>query len=124
MNDEHKKEGVSVKELEGYAKKHRLEVFFCLLFIIASLFTLIFWGATLSIFFAGAGGVVSVLMPQKIETLARKVMTTIFRQEKATVLIVGIAILIAAMFLAPLIFLLVGLHAGKSMIRIAKESSH
>ena len=41
MDEEKKKEGVSVKELEGYAKKNRFEIFFCILFVLSSLLTLV-----------------------------------------------------------------------------------
>ena len=116
-------EGMSVKEIEGYAKKHRHEVFFCLLFVLASLFTLIFWGPTISVFLAGIGGIISVLMPNKIEAFVRKMASGVFSKEGTTQLIIGIVALIVAIFLAPIIFLIMGLHAGKSMITIAKESS-
>lgn len=121
--EEKKKEGVSVKELEGYAKKHRFEIFFCLLFILASLFTLVFWGPTLSIFLAGIGGIVSVFMANQIEGLQKKMATALFTKEGTTQLIVGIAALIVAIFLAPIIFLAIGLHAGKSMLHLARDSS-
>ncbi len=122
MDEEKKKEGVSVKELENYAKKHRFEIFFCILFILASLFTLIFWGPTISIFLAGIGGIISVLLPEKIEHLSRKFSAMAFKQQGTTQLIIGIVALIVAIFLAPIIFLLMGLHAGKSMMNLSKES--
>lgn len=121
--DEKKKDGVSVKELEGYAKKHRFEIFFCILFILASLFTLVFWGPTLSIFLAGIGGIISVFMPSQIEAFSRKMAHTVFSKEATMQLIIAIVALIVAIFLAPIIFLLVGLHAGKSMLHMARESS-
>ena len=124
MDEEKKKEGVSVKELEGYAKKHRFELFFCILFVLASLFTLIFWGPTISIFLAGIGGIISVFFPHKVEDIAHKMAGKLFSKEGTTQLIIGIAAFILAMFVAPLIFLLMGLHAGKSMLKLAKESSH
>ena len=124
MDEEKKKEGVSVKEIEGYAKKHRFEIFFCLLFILASLFTLVFWGPTLSIFLAGIGGIVGVLLPNKIEELTKKLDTSLLSKEGTTQLIIGIVALIIAIFIAPVIFLLTGLYAGQSMVTLAKESSH
>jgi uncharacterized membrane protein len=123
MDEEKKKEGVTVKELEGYAKKNRFEIFFCILFVLASLFTLVFWGATLSIFLVGIGGIVSVFLPQQIDQLSEKMAKMVFAKEGTTQLIIGIVALVVAIFLAPLIFLLVGLHAGKGMLRLAKESS-
>lgn len=123
MNEEKKKEGLSVKELEGYAKKNQFELFFCLLFILATLFTLVFWGTTISIFAAGIGGIISVLLPNKIEELSQKMGSLVLKKEGTTQLIIGIIALIVAIFVAPLIFLLLGLHAGKSMVQLAKKSS-
>ena len=123
MDEEKKKEGVSVKELEGYAKKHRFEIFFCLLFILASLFTLVFWGPVFSIFFAGIGGIITVFMPDKIDQLQHKMAGKLFAKEGATQLIIGIVVLIVAIFLAPLIFFVIGAHARKSMIHLARDAS-
>lgn len=122
--EEKKKEGVSVKELESYAKKHRFEIFFCILFILASLFSLVLWGAPLSVFLAGIGGIVSVFMPTPIEKFAKKMASMVLGKEGTTQLLAGIVALVVAIFLAPLIFLIMGLHAGKSMLRLAQESSH
>lgn len=122
-SEDKKKEGVSVRELESYAKKHRFEIFFCILFILASLFTLVFWGPTLSIFLCGIGGIVSVFMPSQIEAFSKKMSQMVFSKEATTQLIVAIVALVVGIFLAPLIFLLFGLHAGKSMLHLARDSS-
>ncbi len=123
MDEEKKKEGISVKELEGYAKKNRFEIFFCILFVLASLFTLVFWGPTISIFTTGIGGIISVFMPNKIDQFAHKMAAAVFSKAGMTQLIIGIVALIVAIFLAPLIFFLFGLHAGRSLVQLAKESS-
>lgn len=123
MDEEKKKEGVSVKELEGYARRHRFEIFFCVLFVLASLFTLIFWGPTLSIFLISIGAIIAIFMPNKIDQFANKMASTVLSKEKSTVLIVGILALIVAIFLAPIIFLWVGLHAGRTIIHTAKDAS-
>lgn len=123
MDEEKKKEGVTVKEIEGYAKRHRFEIFFCILFVLASLFTLVFWGPTLSIFLAGIGAILSVFLPGKVDHFARMMATKVLQKEATTQLIVGIVALIVAIFLAPLVFLWLGLHGGNSVIRLAKESA-
>lgn len=124
MNDEHKKEGVSVKELQNFAMRNRYEVFYCLLFILACLFTLVFWGPVISIFFAGIGGVIGILLPARVELFSKKMFAHVFKQEKTTQLIFGIIGFILAIFLPPLIFLLIGLHGGKSMGHQSKEMHH
>lgn len=119
--DEKKKEGISVKELEGYAKKHRYEFFFLLLFILASLFSMIFWGSSLSVFLAAIGAIVGVFLPHQVEHFTKKFSVFVGKQEKTTQLIIAILWLIVAIFLAPIIFLKLGLHGGKSMIMHCRE---
>ncbi len=124
MDEEKKKEGVSVKELEGYARRHRFEIFFCILFVLASLFTLIFWGPTLSIFLASIGAIIAIFIPNQIDQLADKMAHMVLTKEKSTVLVIGIVALIAAIFVAPIIFLWVGLQAGRTIIHTAKNASN
>lgn len=124
MDEQKKKEGVSVKELEGYAKKNRFEIFFILLFVFASLFTLVFWGAMISIFTTGIGGIIAIFIPNKIDHFAHKMAMALASKEGATQLIIGIAALIIAIFLAPVAFFFFGLHAGKSMVMNAKGAMH
>ena len=123
MDEEKKKEGVTVKEIEGYAKRHRFEIFFCILFILASLFTLIFWGPTLSIFLTGIGAIISIFIPGKVDQIARKMANMVLTKEGTTQIIIGIVALIIAIFLAPIVFLWLGLHAGRSIIQLAKEAA-
>jgi len=123
MNDQNKKEGVSVKELEGFAKKYRYEVFFCALFVLATIFSLVFWGARISIFLTGIGAIVGALLAEQIHTFAQKMAATIFTKEMAFQLIVGLLALVVAIFIAPLVFLIVGLHGGKSMMRRARKAA-
>jgi len=122
MDEEKKKEGVSVKEIEGYAKRHRFEIFFCILFILSSLFTLIFWGPTLSIFLTGIGAIVAIFIPGKIDQIAHKMSHMVLSKEATTQLIFGICALIVGIFLAPIVFLWLGLHAGRSIILLMRES--
>ena len=123
MDEEKKKEGMSVKEIEGYAKKNRFELFFCLLIVVASLFTFVFWGPVLSVFCLGAGGVVSTLMHSKVEPFAKKMAGTLLNKQGTTQMILGIVALIVAIFVAPVVFFLIGVHAGKSMVHLARDSS-
>lgn len=113
--DEKKKEGMSVRELEGYAKKHRFEIFFCLLFVFASLFTLVFWGSVISIFLAGLGAIIGSLFPAKTEMMSHKVLQFFVNEKGTTQYIIMGAALLIAIFLAPIVFLLLGLHGGKDL---------
>ncbi len=109
------KEGVSVKEIEAFARKHRFEVFFCLAFIFACFFSFVFFGPGWSIFLAGIGGILGVIMPARIELLTKKISQFIFKQEKTTQIVLGVVGLVVSIILPPIIFLLLGLHGGKSM---------
>ncbi len=109
------KEGVSVKEIEAFAKKHRFEVFFCLAFIFACFFSFVFFGPGWSVFLAGIGGILGVIMPARIELLTKKISHFIFKQEKTTQIVLGVVGLVISIILPPIIFLLLGLHGGKSM---------
>lgn len=120
--EENPKEGMSVREIEGYAKKYRFEIFFCLLYIFASLFTLIFWGAVISIFLTGLGGIVGALFPNKVTVYSKKSIVFIYKHDKTTQVIIGIAILAVAIFAAPLIFLLTGLQGGRGLASYSNET--
>lgn len=117
MNDKIKKEGVTVKEIESYAKNYKYEIFLCVLFLFATLFSLAFWGASLSIFFAGIGAIVGTLLAEKIQVFNDKMSDKINSKEAAFQMILGLLGLIVAIFLAPVIFLMLGVHGGKNMMR-------
>lgn len=121
MEQNEKKDGMSVRQIEGYAKKHRFEIFFCLLYIFASLFTLIFWGATISVFLTGLGGILGALFPDKVSMSSKKVTSFISKHDKTTQVIIGIAVLAVAIFAAPLIFLLTGLQGGRGLVADSNE---
>jgi uncharacterized membrane protein YjjP (DUF1212 family) len=119
MNQDNK-EGVSVKEIEAFAKKHRFEVFFCLAFILACFFSFL-WGPWWSVIFATIGGIVGVLLSSKLPPLSKSVFSFIFKQEPTVQLVLGIVGLILAIFLPPLYFLLLGLHGGKDLQQWAND---
>jgi len=115
------KEGVSVKEIEEFTKKHRCEVFFCLAFILACFFTFVMWGPGWSVVATATGGVIGVLLSHKVAHFSKMILQFIFKQEQTTQLVLGIIFLILAIFIPPLYFLLLGLHGGKDMQHRALE---
>lgn len=119
-----KKDGMSVKEVEDFAKKHKFEVFFCLLFILACIFSFFsFFKAGWSIVLTTVGGVLSVLIPTKIDTFLKKIMQFLLKQDTTLQLILGVVCLIIAIFLPLVIFLLMGLFGGRYMMQQAMNSS-
>lgn len=115
MNEGKSKEGISIKEIETYTKKHRFEVFFGLIFILASLFTFAMWGAGWSIICAAVGAVIGIFLPGKVEHFSKLTFQFIFRHERGTQLVLAIVALILTIFISPLYFLILGLHGGKSL---------
>jgi hypothetical protein len=121
MDKNQPKEGVSVREIEEFTKKHRFEVFFCLAFILACLFTFAMWGPGWSVVGATVGAVLGILLETKVGNASKAIFTFIFRQERTTQLVLGIVFLVLAIFIPPLYFLLLGIHGGKDLHRVAVE---
>lgn len=120
MDDPNKK-GVSVKEIENFTKKYRLEVFFCLSLILACFFSWAFFGTGLSVIFAMIGGLIGVLLSSKIEFMLKKMWHFIFKQEQATQVVLGVVMLVISIFVPPAIFFLLGIGGGKSLYHQALE---
>lgn len=116
------KEGVSVQELENFGKKYTTEIFLVLYFVLAALLAKFFFGPMWSIFLAGIGGILGVLLPMKVEKAIRGVFQFVNKQEKITRLILGIVGLIVAFFLPPLIFFFIGLIGGSGTYKAAAET--
>lgn len=118
-----KKEGVTVKELENFGKRYSFQIFFCLAFILASFFSFVFWGAAWSVYLAGLGGVVAIWIPAHVNRIIQSTFRFCYKQEKVTRIIIGCAGIIVSIFLAPLIFLSIGLMAGKCAHRHESNGS-
>jgi len=115
MDGNKQKDGLSVKEMEAFARKHRLEVFFCLAFILACFFTFVMWGAAWSIVAATVGGIIGVFAGEKIGALSTGIYNFVFKHEQTTQIVLAVVGLVLAIFIPPLYFLLIGLHGGKDM---------
>ena len=121
MSENKLKDGVSIKEIEAFTKKHRFEVILCAAFILACLFSFVMWGTGKSIIAATLGSVGGILLSARVEAYSKKAFHFIFNQEKTTQLVLGGVFLVLAIFLPPLYFLLLGLHGGKSIHHMALE---
>ncbi len=119
-----KKEGVSVKEIEEFAKKHKFEVFFCLLFLVACVFGLIrIFSPSWNIFFGMAGAAAGVVFPARVEHILKKVFHFAFKQDKTILMVLGaVSLLIAGVF-PFVIFLLVGASGGVAIHRMSSQST-
>ncbi len=123
MHDGEKKDGVTVKEIENFGKSHRFQIFFCVAFILASFFSFVFFGAAWSIYLAGLGAVVGVWLPKQIGKLIHSVFHFCLKQERVTRYVIAGVGLIVSVFLPLLIFLCIGLIAGRS-IHMHTNDSH
>lgn len=118
-----KKEGVSVKEIEEFAKKHRFEVFFCLMFLLACIFgTFGMFRPGLSILLGMVGAVLGVIMPMKMEQMLRSAFHFVFKQEKVMLIVLGIVALLISIILPFIIFLVVGVAGGRAMHQMTTDS--
>ena len=118
------KKGVSVKEIEEFTKKHRYEVFFCVLFLLTAIFGIAgHFGPSWNIFFAMAGAILGVIFPNKVEAVVSMVFRFIFKQDKTIQMVLGGVALILAIFVSFIVFLFVGLIGGRTMHIMAGDSS-
>ena len=112
------KEGVSVKEIEGFAKKHRFALFFCLALLLSCLFNFVFFVGW-SMVFGAAGGILGALFPQKIQKIFQGASCFFRKQEDLTQLVLTIVCLVLAIFLPILTFLTLGAAGGKYLQGLA-----
>jgi len=118
------KKGMSVKEIEEFTKKHSYEVFFCALFVLACIFSLVgHFGGGWSILFAMGGAVLGTVLPTKTDSFVKMVFKFIFKQEKTIQIVLGAVSLILAIFVPFIIFLIVGLTGGRMMNIMAVDST-
>ena len=122
--DEEKKDGVSVQQIENFGKRFHIEIFFTIIFILASFFSMVLYSHGWSIFGLGVGGVVGVWIPKHIGKIAHATFGFCHRQQKVTVIVIAVVGVILSIFLPPLIFICAGLMAGRSFHRHAHEAGH
>ncbi len=116
------KEGVSVQEIENFGKKHLLVITLIVYFLLATLLTFLFFGATWSIFLAGIGAIIGILFPKKINKSAQGAFQSIYKQEKTTKTVIAVIGAAVSFFLPPLIFFLLGLMGGMSIFGSASST--
>jgi hypothetical protein len=110
------KEGVSVQEVEDFARKHTAEVFTVLAILIGTVSSTydFFTSAGLSILFLAIGIGLGIFFPSPIDRGLKQYYGFSVKQEKLTQLILGIVSIVVAIFVPFVIFGVVGLLAGTS----------
>jgi hypothetical protein len=113
MDENKRKEGVSVKEIEAFARQHKAEVFFCLVFLLAMVFShFSFFRPGWSLFGAGAGAILGTIFPAKVDGLLKGVLQFIFKQESTLQIVLGVGGCLLAIFLPLVIFFALGCAGG------------
>ncbi len=121
------KEGVSVQEIESFARKYTTEVFIILSIIIAvfsSIFDIFAGGPISSLFFIGLGAILTIAIPDKIEPFHKKVVTMLCKEEKTMQILIGVLRIIIALFIPFVIFAELGLLSGFAYHHHNKMQSH
>ncbi|MDE3045050.1 MAG: hypothetical protein KGJ02_00170 [Verrucomicrobiota bacterium] len=110
------KEGVSVEQIEHFARKHTTEVFTVLAVIIGAVSSIFnfFTGPALTIIFLAVGALLGVFFPSPVEKGLKHLYGFRHKQEKTTQLVLGAIEMVVAIFIPFLLFGLMGLLAGTS----------
>lgn len=121
MDGDKTKQGISVKEIHAFTMKYPVQIFFCIVFILACIFAIVFWGLYWSLILATIGGVLGVLFVEHVKKLGNSMFSFVFKQEATVQIVLAVVAIILAIFVPPLIFLFLGLHGGKDMQDRAME---
>lgn len=108
------KDGVSVEELETFARKYTTEVFLILAIIIAAISSIFnfFTEPGWSLSFTGIGAILSIAFPEPVVKIQKKIFALISKQEKAIQITIGVIRLIIALFIPFILFAEIGFLAG------------
>jgi hypothetical protein len=110
------KEGVSVQELEDFARKYSTEVFTVLALVIGAISSMFnfFTGPSWTILFITVGAICGILCPNPVERGLRQLYEFTYKQEKTTQFILGAVKIVIAIFIPFVLFGIIGLLAGTS----------
>lgn len=110
------KSGISVQEMEDFARKYAIEVFSVLAIIIATFSSIynFFTGPGLTILFTALGCILGIFFPVPTERGLKQLYGFIAKQEKMTQIVFGAVKIIVAIFIPFILFGILGLLAGTS----------
>lgn len=110
------KEGVSVQEVEDFARKYATEVFSVLAIVIGSISSMydFFIGPKMTIAFLAIGVILGVFFPAPVERGLKQFYNFSYKQEKTTQMVLGIAKVVVGLFIPFILFGFIGLLAGTS----------
>lgn len=110
------KEGVTVREIEEFARKHTTEVFTVLALIIGAISSSwgFFTGPKLTILFVALGAILGIFFPVPTEKGLKQLYGFTYKQEKTTQLVLGIVKIVVGLFIPFILFGIFGLLSGTS----------
>lgn len=110
------KEGVSVQEVEDFARKYTTEVFTVLAIIIGSFSSMydFFTGPKLTIAFLAIGMILGIFFPAPVEKGLKQFYSFSYKQEKMTQVVLGFVKIVLSLFIPFVLFGAFGLLAGTS----------
>ena len=110
------KEGVSVQEVEDFARKYTTEVFTVLTILIGSVSSMydFFTGPKMTIGFIAIGVILGIFFPAPIEKGLKQFYNFAYKQEKTTQMILGLVNIVIGLFIPFVLFGFLGLLAGTS----------
>lgn len=110
------KEGISVQEMEDFARKYTMEVFSVLAIVIGSISSMFdfFTGPKLTIAFIAIGVILGIFFPVPVEKGLKQFYSFSYKQEKMTQIILGVVKIIVGLFIPFILFGFIGLLAGTS----------
>jgi hypothetical protein len=110
------KEGVSVQEIENFARKHTGEVFSVLAIVVGAASSMFdfFTGPALTIIFVAVGMILGIFFPAPVEKGLKQLYGFTHKQEKTTQMILGAVKIVVGLFIPFVLFGVLGLLAGTS----------
>lgn len=110
------KEGMSVQEMEDFARKYTVELFSALAIVIGTVSSMydFFSGPKLTILLLALGTLLGVFFPVPSERGLKQFYMFAYKQEKLTQMILGGVQIVVALFIPFILFGFVGLLAGTS----------
>jgi hypothetical protein len=110
------KEGVSVQDMEDFARKYTTEVFSVLAIVIGTISSMydFFTGAKLTLLLLTAGVMVGTFVPAPVEKWLKQYYSFAHKQEKTSQMVLGCVLIVIALFIPFVLFGFVGLLAGTS----------
>jgi len=123
MSNNKLKEGMSIREIEEFAKKNRFDVFLCVLFFIACVFAFVMWGMAYAIIAGFLGAVLGIFCSKQVEAFSKIGVLFLLKQESTTQIVLAVVLLLLAVVFPFLYFFILGAQGGKSLHTLASETN-